>query len=92
MRPPSDKLEKSQEIYSLQVLAEEGLLEGLYWLKFILEQDDLLCKIDLKETYSSVSLNKNSQKILDFNSQATYTKFFSYVLDLGQLQWLLQSY
>ena len=67
-------------------------IEGLYCLKFLLEQDNLLCKIDLKETYSSVPLNKHSQKVLDFNGQATYTNFFSYDLDLGQLQWFLQNY
>ena len=28
---------------------EHFTMEGLYCLKFLLEQDDLLCKIDLKE-------------------------------------------
>ena len=41
-------------------------MESLHCLKFLLEQDDLLCKIDLKETYFSVPLNKNSQKFVIF--------------------------
>ena len=39
-------------------------MEGLHCLEFLLEQDDLLCKLDLKEAYFSVPLNKNSQKFV----------------------------
>ena len=65
---------------------EHFKMEGLHCLKFLLEQDNLLCKIDLKEAYFSVPLNKNSQSLSDFNGQTTYTNFFVYVLDSGQLQ------
>ena len=41
-------------------------MEGLHCLKYILEQDHLVCRIDLKETYFSVLLNKNSQKFFRF--------------------------
>ena len=60
---------------------EHFKMEGLHCLKFLLEQDNLLYKKDLKEAYFSVPLNK-----LDFNGQTTYTNFFAYVLDSGQLQ------
>ena len=50
-------------------------MEALHCLKFLLEQVNLLCKIELKEAYFSVLLNKNSQKF--GNGQATYTNFFS---------------
>ena len=55
-------------------------------LRFLLDQDGLLCKIDLRETHFSVLLNKNLQNfVLNFNGQASYTNFFAHVLDLGQL-------
>ena len=41
-------------------------MEGLYCLKFLLEQDNLVCKIDLKEAYFSVPLNKKSQIFVRF--------------------------
>ena len=41
-------------------------MEGLNYLKFLLEQDNLLCKIDLKKSYFSVPLNKNSRKFVRF--------------------------
>ena len=41
-------------------------MEGLHCLRFLLEQDDLPCKIDLKVTYLSVPLNKNFQKFVKF--------------------------
>ena len=58
-------------------------MEGLHCLKFFLEQDNLLCKIDLKEAYFSVTFNKNSHMFVRFNGQATYTYLFAYVLDLA---------
>ena len=78
---PSDKL---KNIYK-SIPYEHFKIENLHRLKFLLEQDDLLCKIDLKEAYFSVSLNKN-------NGQAIYTNFFAFVLDSGQLQEFLKNY
>ena len=71
---------------------EHFKMEGLHCQKFLPEENDLLCKIDLKEAYLSVSLNKNSESLSDFNGQTTYTNFFAYVLDKGQLQEFLQNY
>ena len=48
------------------ITSEHFRMEGLYCLKFLLEQDDLLCKINLKEAYFSVPLNKNVQKFVRF--------------------------
>ena len=67
-------------------------MEGLHCLKFLLKQYNLLWKINFKEAYFSVSLNKKSQHLSDFNGQATYTNFFANALDSGQLQEFLKSY
>ena len=71
---------------------EHFKLEGQYCLKFLLEQNDLLCKIDLKETYFQFPSTKTLKSLSDFNGQATCTNFFAYILDLGQLQEFLQNY
>ena len=41
-------------------------MEGLHLLKEILEQNDYLCKLDLKVAYFSVPLNKQSKKDVRF--------------------------
>ena len=41
-------------------------MEDLHCLKFLLEQDDFLCKIHLKKVYFSVALHRNSQKFVRF--------------------------
>ena len=41
-------------------------MKGLHCMKFFLEQDHLLCKIDLREAYFSVPLNKNSERFVRF--------------------------
>ena len=37
-------------------------MEGLHCLKCMLEENDFLCKIELKDIYFSVPPSKNSQK------------------------------
>ena len=71
---------------------ENFKMDGLYCLKFLLEQNDLLCKINLKETYFQFPSTKTLKSLSDFNGQATCTNFFAYILDLGQLQEFLQNY
>ena len=41
-------------------------MEGFHLLKEILEQNDYLCKLDLKVAYFSVPLNKQSKKDVRF--------------------------
>ena len=62
---------------------EHFKMEGLHCLKFLLEQDDLLCKIDLKEAYFSVSLNKNSQKFGIFQWSSNLYEFLCLCFGLG---------
>ena len=42
-------------------------MEGLHCLKFLLEHDDLLCKIDLKDTYFSVSNQQKLSKVFQIS-------------------------
>ena len=60
-------------------------MEGLYFLKFCLEQNYSLCKIDLKYTYFAFPLSKTA-------GQATPTSFSTFVLVYDQLQKFLQNY
>ena len=45
---------------------ENFKMEVLCCLKFLLQQDDFVCKIDLNEAYYLASLNKNSQRFVRF--------------------------
>ena len=75
--PLSDKLKKSQQIHSLRAFQSgKSALSGIP-------------SGTGQEAYYSVLLNKNSQ---DFNGQATYTNFYTYVLNSDQLQEFLQNY
>ena len=58
-------------------------MEGLHCLKFLLEQDDLLCKMDLKETYFVVPLTKNSQKFVRFQWSGNIYEFLCLCFRLG---------
>ena len=58
-------------------------MEGVHCLKFILEQDDFLWKIDLKEAYFSVPLNKNSQKFVRFQKSGNIYEFLCFSFGLG---------
>ena len=55
-------------------------MEGLHCMKFLLEEDDLLGKADLREKYLrekyfSVPLNKNSQKFVRFQCSGNLYEF-----------------
>ena len=58
-------------------------MDGLRYLKFLLEQDDLLCKIVLKEAYFSVLLKKSSQKFLRFQWSGNLYEFLCLCFGLG---------
>ena len=62
---------------------EHVKMEGLHCLKFLLEQDNLLRKMDLKETYFSVPLNKNPQKFVRFQSSGKLYVFLCPCFVLG---------
>ena len=76
---PVTNFKKSQQIDSPRAFK----MEGLHCLKFLLEQDNLLCKIDLKEAYFSVSLNKNSQKFVGFQWSGNLYEFLCLCFGLG---------
>ena len=40
--------------------------KGLHCLKFLLQESDFLCKIDLKDAHLSVPLYKSSRKLVRF--------------------------
>ena len=52
---------------------EHFKMEGLHCLKFLLEQNDFLCKIDLKHAYLAIPLSKPA-------GQTTPTSFSAFVL------------
>ena len=62
---------------------EHFKMEGLNCLKFLLEQEDLLCKIDLKEAHFSVPINKNSQKFVRFQWSDSLYEFLCLCFGLG---------
>ena len=62
---------------------EHFSLKGLHCLKFLLEQDDSLCKIDLKEAYFSFPLNKNSQRFVRFQWSGDIYQFLYLCFGLG---------
>ena len=41
-------------------------MEGLHCLKCVLQKGDYMCKIDLKDTYFSVLLHKDSRELVQF--------------------------
>ena len=62
---------------------EHFKMDSLHCLKFPLEQDDLLRKIDLKETYFTIPLNKNSQKFVRFQWSGNLYEFHCLCSGLG---------
>ena len=50
-------------------------MEGLHCLKFLLEQNDLLCKIDLKDAYFAIPLSKQSSKCVRFKWSGNLYEF-----------------
>ena len=50
-------------------------MEGLHCLKFLLEQTDFLCKIDLKDAYFTIPLSKQSLKYFRFKWSGNLYEF-----------------
>ena len=59
-------------------------MEGLHLLKEILARGDYLCKLDLKDAYFCVPLNKQSRKYVRFEWEGSLYEFYG----LGPAPWL----
>ena len=64
MREPS--ADKSERKLNTFIPYEQFKIEGLRCQKFLLEQNDFLCKIDLKDAYFETALCKQSSKNVRF--------------------------
>ena len=58
-------------------------MEGLHCLKFPLEQNDFLCKIDPEEAYFAIPLSKQSSKYVRFKWVGNLYEFLSLCFGLG---------
>ena len=68
-------------------------IEGLHCLKYLLEENDFLCKIDLKDAYFSMPLCMNSRQFVRFVlCRKIFTSFSVFVLDWGLLPGYFQNY
>ena len=62
---------------------EHSKMEGLHCLKFLVEQNDFLCKIDLKDAYFGIPLSKHSSKYVRFKWSGNLYQFLCLCFDLG---------
>ena len=62
---------------------EHFKMEGLHCLKFLLGQDDFLCKIDLKYAYFAITLRKQSSKYVSCQRSGNLYGFLCLCFDLG---------
>ena len=58
-------------------------MEGLHLLKEILERGDYLCKLDLRDAYFCVPLNKQSRKYVRLEWEGSLYEFFCLCFGLG---------
>ena len=58
-------------------------MEGLHCLKYLLEENDFLCKIDLKDAYFSVPLCMSSRKFVRFAWSGNLDEFLCLCFGLG---------
>ena len=59
-------------------------IKGLYYLKFMLQQGELLCELDLNAAYFSVPLHrKDSRKMMRFQWSSNLFDFLSMCFALG---------
>ena len=58
-------------------------MEGLHCLKFLLEQNDFMCKIDLKDGYFGIPLRKQSSLYVRFNWQGNLYEYLCLCFGLG---------
>ena len=62
---------------------EHFRMEGLHCLKFLLEQNDFLCKIDPKDAYFAIPLSKQSSKYVRFKWSGNLYVFLCLCFGLG---------
>lgn len=58
-------------------------MEGLNYLKFMLEEGDFMCKLDMKDAYFSIPLLKESRKLIRFLWSANLYEFLCLCFGLG---------
>ena len=58
-------------------------MEGLHMLKDLLQEGDYMCKLDLKDAYFTVPMNRESKKFLRFQWQAILYEFQCLCFGLG---------
>ena len=58
-------------------------MEGLHCLKYLLQQGDWMCKIDLKDAYFTIPLSEKSQKYIRFRWEGTLYEFLCLCFGLG---------
>ena len=58
-------------------------MEGLQNLKYMLQKGDYMCKLELKDVYFSVPLEKNSRQFVRFRSSGNLYEFLCLCFALG---------
>ena len=62
---------------------EHFKMEGLHYLKFLLEQNNVLCKIDVKDAYFPIPLSKQSSKYVRCKWSDNHYEFLCLCSGLG---------
>ena len=58
-------------------------MKGLHCLKFLLQQNDFLYKIDLKDAYVAIPLSKQSSKYVRLKWPCNHYEFLCFCFGLG---------
>ena len=58
-------------------------MEVLHCQRFLLEQNDLLCKVDLQDAYFAIPLNKESSKYVRFKWSGDLYEFLCFYFGSG---------
>ena len=64
-------------------------MEGLQNLRYLLQEGDYMCKLDLKDAYYCVPLQKNSRKYVRFHWSGNLYEFLCLCFGLGLAQQIL---
>ena len=66
--------------------------KGMHLIEDLLQEHDFLIKIDLKDAYSGIPLDKSSRKYIRFPWEGIYTNSSTYVLSWVQPLWFSQKF